>query len=135
MRRGNSSSPTPECHNASLLIVRLLILHLAVAEAVLTCVPAELLLAICVYLTGLILGLDPSATAFAQALPVVSHDALTRMLSQPWWRRRVMIAAAVKLSNALGEGWLILDDVLIPKPHAKAIAGSVPLTVESRGVA
>jgi len=122
MRRGNSSSQAPECRNASLIIVRLLVLHLAVAEAVLERVPAEVLLAICVYLTGLILGADVSATCFAQTLPLVSHDAITRMLSQPWWQRRQMIGAGVRLANAFGDGWLILDDVLIPKPHAKAIA-------------
>lgn len=122
MRRGNSSSQTPECRNACVIIVRLLVLHLAVAEAVLARLSPEVLLAVSVYLTGLILGLDPSASAFAQALPLVSHDALTRMLSSRWWHRRAMIAAAVRLSNALGDGWLILDDVLIPKPHATAIA-------------
>ena len=122
MQRAQSSIGTLQCRNGSLLIIKLLLLHLSVARAICAALPPALRLPVCVSVAGLVSGIEPSACAFAQAFPVVSHDAITRMLACPWWSRQLMLGSAVALANALGGGWLILDDVHIPKPYAKAIA-------------
>ena len=122
MRQTKNTKDLPECRNGCLSVVRILVLHLVVAEAVARYIPTGTLLALCVYVTGLILGLDPSAAAIAAAIPVVSHDQLTRMLTDRWWSQWALTRAGVALANRLGDGWLILDDVHIPKPYAKLIA-------------
>lgn len=122
----NSTASGLQCRSAVVALVRVLVLHLAVAEAVLTPQMARALLGVAVYVAGLIL-LGPAATtcAIASALPLLSHDALTRMLVERWWTRRALQRVGVSIANRLGGGWLILDDVLIPKPYAKAISWCV----------
>jgi hypothetical protein len=105
------------------MLIRCLMLHMAVFQALLSFIPASLLGVICVYLTGLITGTEISATAISQLLCHVSHDAMTRMLSISWWTARQFTGNVVRLLSLLGgEGWLILDDVLVPKPYARLIA-------------
>jgi len=105
-----------------LVVVRLLVLHGAVLRALLAFVPPALLGVLCIDLTGLSTGSEVSATAISQALGGVSHDALTRVLGGGWWTARQGLLAAVRVVSWLGdEGWLIVDDVLIPKPYARLI--------------
>jgi len=106
-----------------LAVIRLLIIHVAVLHALLAFVPPALLGVLCPYLTGLITGTEVTATAISHALGGVSHDALTRFLGGSWWTARQGLLAAVRVVSWLGdEGWLIVDDVLIPKPYARLIA-------------
>jgi hypothetical protein len=71
----------------------------------------------------LITGTEVSATAISAAVGGVSHDTLTRVLNGGWWTARLVMLAAVRVVNWVGgEGWLIVDDVLIPKPYARLIA-------------
>jgi hypothetical protein len=106
-----------------LVVIRLLVIHVAVLRALLAFVPSALLGVLCAYLTGLITGSEVSATAISQALGGVSHDALTRLLSSGWWTARQLLLATVRVVSEIGdEGWLIVDDVLIPKPYARLIA-------------
>lgn len=68
-------------------------------------------------------GSAVSATASRQALGEVSHDTLTRFLGGSWWTARQLRVAAVGIGSGIGgEGGLIVDDVLIPKPYARVIA-------------
>ena len=79
--------------------------------------------ALVVYLTGLITQDNVTATAIAAQVGVVTHDDLTRLLRGLGCSLSVGACLAVRLIEALGlEGWLIIDDVLIPKVFAKAIA-------------
>lgn len=79
--------------------------------------------ALVVYLTGLMTQENVTATAIAAQVGVVTHDDLTRMLRNLGCTLSVGAAVVVRLLEALGEeGWLIIDDVLIPKVFAKAIA-------------
>jgi DDE superfamily endonuclease len=79
--------------------------------------------ALVVYLTGLITQDNVTATAIAGQVGVVTHDDLTRLLRNQGWNLSVGACLSVRLIEALGlEGWLIIDDVLIPKVFAKAIA-------------
>jgi len=79
--------------------------------------------ALVVYLTGLITQDNITATAIAAQVGVVTHDDLTRLLRNLGCNLSVGACLAVRLIEALGlEGWLIIDDVLIPKVFAKAIA-------------
>lgn len=123
MQPSHSSTEEPRCHNGCLAVIRLLIIHVAVLRALLAFVPPALLGVLCVYLTGLITGTEVTATAISHALGGVSHDALSRFLGGSWWTARQCLLAAVQLVSWVGgEGWLIVDDVLIPKPYARLIA-------------
>jgi hypothetical protein len=123
MPPSHSSTEETRCRNGWLVIIRLLVSHVAVLRALLAFVPSALLGVLCAYLTGLITGSEVSATAISQALGGVSHDALTRLLSSGWWTARQLLLATVRVVSEIGdEGWLIVDDVLIPKPYARLIA-------------
>ena len=123
MQQPHSSTKGPLCCNGCLLIIRFVLVHVAVVRALLGFVPAELLGVLCIYVTGLITGSSVNATAISLAVGGVSHDALTRMLSGGWWTARLWMVVAVRVVSWVGgEGWLIVDDVLIPKPHARLIA-------------
>lgn len=79
--------------------------------------------ALVVYLTGLIPQDNVTATVIATQVGLVSHDDLTRLLRNLGCGLSVGACLAVGLIQALGlEGWLIIDDGLIPKPFARAIA-------------
>jgi putative transposase len=60
--------------------------------------------------------------ALAEALQTVSHDRLTRLL-QAEWSGQTLLALAVRTLFVWERGYLILDDTVIPKPFATAIAG------------
>jgi hypothetical protein len=123
MQRSHFNTEDARCHNGCLVIIRLLVVHVAVLRALLAFVPPALLGVVCIYVTGLITGTEVSATAISHALGGVSHDALTRFLGGSWWTARQGLLAAVRVVSWLGdEGWLIVDDVLIPKPYARLIA-------------
>lgn len=123
MKQSQSSTKDSLCRNGCLVVIRFLLMHVAVVRALLGFVPAELLGMVCIYVTGLITGSEVSATAISVAVGGVSHDGLTRMLSGGWWSARLWMMAAVRVVGWVGgEGWLIVDDVLIPKPHARLIA-------------
>jgi hypothetical protein len=81
-------------------------------------------LALVVYLTGLLTQQNITATEIATQVGLVSHDSLRRMLCSLGWSLSLGVVLSVRLCTALsGEpGWLILDDVLLPKPWAAAIA-------------
>lgn len=123
MQLTHSSTEETLCRNGCLVVIRLLVIHVAVLRALLAFVPPALLGVFCLYLTGLITGSEVSATAISQALGEVSHDTVTRFLHGGWWTARQLLVAAVRVVSWLGdEGWLIVDDVLIPKPYARLIA-------------
>jgi hypothetical protein len=75
------------------------------------------------YLTAL-LYYRTSATcvALAEALEVVSHDRLTRMLQAHWSGQR-LLEGACRTLFVWEHGYLIIDDTVIAKPFATAIEG------------
>jgi hypothetical protein len=81
-------------------------------------------LALVIYLTGLLTQQHITATEIATQVGLVSHDSLRRMLCGLGWSVSVGVVLSVRLITALsgGEGWLVIDDVLLPKPWARAIA-------------
>jgi SRSO17 transposase len=90
-----------------------------------------LLMAFVVFAAGLCcLAKKPTARAVAANLGGVSHDALTRFLNHASWNAAILMVVlldhAIVLAGGIvtGQSWLILDDVLIPKPFAKVIAGA-----------
>lgn len=120
------SQPIPKttlCQSGCLVLIRILLTQVATFQAILSFIPAGQLIAVCVYITGLITCTDISATGISCALALVSHDTLTRMLSNPGWVSHQFMQASIKLVALMrGKGWLIIDDTLIPKPFAKLIA-------------
>jgi hypothetical protein len=75
-----------------------------------------------------VLAKKPTAKAIADTLGVVSHDAITRCLTHACWNASLLLNALVKQALLVSTGillpsFLILDDVIIPKPFARWIAG------------
>ena len=79
--------------------------------------------AMVVYITGLMTQTNITATNLAQEIGEVSHDAISRMLAGASWSLTVGICLAIRVIEQIGgEGWLIVDDVLIPKVFGREIA-------------
>ena len=79
--------------------------------------------AMVVYVTGLMTQTNITATNLAQEIGEVSHDAISRMLAGARWSLTVGICLAIRVIEQIGsEGWLIVDDVLIPKVFGREIA-------------
>ena len=87
-------------------------------------------IAFVVMVTGLcVLAKKPTSRAIADTLGVVSHDGLTRLLTHAGWNASLLLGALINQALVLSTGTvlpsvLILDDVLIPKPFARWIAGA-----------
>jgi putative transposase len=75
------------------------------------------------YLTALLYDrTSSSCVALAEALEIVSHDRLTRLL-QADWSGHTLLELAVRTLFSWQRGYLIIDDTVIPKPFARAIDG------------
>jgi hypothetical protein len=75
------------------------------------------------YLTALLYyRTSASCVALAEALEMVSHDRLTRLL-QANWSGQTLLDLACRTLFVWERGYLILDDTVIPKPFATAIEG------------
>ena len=75
------------------------------------------------YLTALLYyRTSGSCVALAEALQTVSHDRLTRML-QSHWSGQTLLEFACRTLFCSQQGYLIIDDTVIPKPFAAAIEG------------
>lgn len=84
----------------------------------------RLSLTMVVYLTGLITQQNITATEIATQVGLVSHDSLRRMLNSLGITISIGLCLGIRLVGALGgkPGWVAIDDVLLPKPFAKALA-------------
>jgi hypothetical protein len=76
-----------------------------------------------------LLAKKPTARAISRVLGVVSHDALTRLLTHTCWNASLLMNALLNQALLLTTGdtlpsYLMLDDVVIPKPFATWIAGA-----------
>jgi putative transposase len=75
------------------------------------------------YLTALLYyRTSASCVALAEALQMVSHDRLTRMLQADWSGQR-LLEHACRLLFVWERGYLILDDTVLSKPFATAMEG------------
>jgi hypothetical protein len=75
------------------------------------------------YLTALLYDrTSASCMALAEALETVAHDRLTRLLQSEWSGQR-LLELAFRTLFVWERGYLIIDDTVIPKPFATAIAG------------
>jgi len=74
------------------------------------------------YLTALLYDrTSGSCVALAEAVETVSHDRLTRMLQADWSGQR-LLERACRMLFVWDRGYLILDDTVMPKPFATAMA-------------
>jgi hypothetical protein len=84
-------------------------------------------LALCHAIAGLLLvHHGAAAVRVARALPGVSHDRLTRLLGERDVPTRLM-AGLRQLAQALGPAIWIIDDVIVPKPAMRTLAGATGL--------
>jgi len=74
---------------------------------------------IALYVTGIIL-LDQrqNGTRMAHWLPARAHDAFNRLLRTMDLSTRTMMKALIQWARRLGKGYLVLDDVVVPKPFS-----------------
>lgn len=97
---------------------------LAKAEDWMSSMPANVSQGIFLYLTGLIIcEKKATSTKIASEIGYVSHDTLTRTLIRG---RRILGLLSILLINwCLSQtiGYLIIDDVLVPKRYARQIQG------------
>ena len=63
-----------------------------------------------------------SCVALAEALDIVSHNRLTRMLQADWYGP-TLLESACRMLFVWERGYLILADTVIPKPFATAMDG------------
>src|ERR671917_435718 len=61
-----------------------------------------------------------TCSAIAEIVPKASHDRLTRMLNGDW-SGQTLLDWALRLLFVVVEGYLIVDDTVVEKPHAKRL--------------
>jgi hypothetical protein len=73
------------------------------------------------YLTALLYDRTAATcVAFAEALPTVSHDRLTRLLPSDW-SGHTLLDVVCRTLFAWERGFLMIDDTVLAKPFATAI--------------
>ena len=89
-------------------------------------VSTKVLLGACVYIAGLtVLEKKPTQSKIARTLGNVSHDALNRLAKPVNELYQQIVVGIILLIEAVsGEGYLILDDVILPKPFCRYVAGA-----------
>ena len=89
-------------------------------------ISAKTLLAIAVYLSGLtVLDTRPTQANIANTIGKVSHDALNRLTKPIAIKATTIANTAIGLITGIPQlGYLILDDVALPKPFSRYIAGA-----------
>lgn len=90
------------------------------------CFPVRAIKAVAVYIGGLLwLDRKQTSTRIVKWLGGISHDKLTRLLSDDQWRCSVLMLGLIKLVSIIGrQGYLIIDDTLIPRPRSKKVQGA-----------
>jgi len=74
-----------------------------------------------IYLTALLHFTKVSAcSTIAEVFPKASHDCLTRMLNGDW-SGQTLLDWALRLLFLVVGGYLIVDDTVVEKPHAKRL--------------
>jgi len=88
----------------------------------------------------IILPKGPTLTKIAAAFGLQSHDTLRRALLDETWRPRTLMTVLVQCLApffgtwmGLGPGYLILDDVLLPKPFSRVMESAYYLHDYVRG--
>jgi hypothetical protein len=88
---------------------------------------SKTLLSIAVYLTGLTnLETKQTQSRIARLIGHVSHDALNRLAEQLKPLSDHLIMGILLILESLSPGYLILDDVFLPKPFARYVCGAYP---------
>ena len=122
IKQHDNTTKLAQCRWASIYLVMSLIAALSSCFGNLC--PAVYGLPMAVYITGLITQPQARTTSIAESIGLVSHDQLSRMLRALGWSISSGAICVVKFIELLGitGGYLIIDDVLIPKPFAALIA-------------
>jgi hypothetical protein len=88
---------------------------------------SKTLLSVAVYLAGLtVLETKQTQSRIARTIGHVSHDALNRLAEELKPRYEQMVSGLLLLLETVTPGYLILDDVFVPKPFARYVAGAYP---------
>lgn len=123
VKQQDNTTKLLECRWASFYLVVGFIKAFGYLSANLSILPTQFWLTSAVYVTGLIVQENVTVTAIASSIGIASHDQLTRMQQGLRWSIGEGAILSVRLIEGLGAaGYLIIDDVLLPKPFASKIA-------------
>jgi hypothetical protein len=88
---------------------------------------AKTILCVAVYLAGLtVLDRHQTQSRIVRTIGHISHDALNRLAEQLKPFSDQLVIGLLLLLESLTPGYLILDDVFVPKPFARYVAGAYP---------
>jgi SRSO17 transposase len=83
---------------------------------------ARSLLSALTYLSGIVvLDMNQTPHGIANAFGIKSHDALTRFLKSHTSSSASLMLSLVKLASRFSPGYLVVDDVIIPKEYSRKI--------------
>ena len=87
---------------------------------------SKALLCMAVYATGLtVLDKRQTQSNIAETLGYVTHDDLNRLANElKDISRRMIMELTIFIIDMLGPGFIILDDVIVPKPFSRYVAGA-----------
>jgi hypothetical protein len=113
--------------HALLFVVRVSLNLFVVTLQLTSSCSSKTILSIAVYLTGLTnLETKQTQSRIARLIGHVSHDALNRLADQLTPLYEQFSTGILLILESLSPGYLILDDVLIPKPFARYVCGAYP---------
>ncbi len=110
---------------AVIYVFRMIIVSLVSITSCTSYISAKSILCISVYVSGLtVLERKQTQSNIAKTLRLVTHDALNRLAEEIGRICHQIALEIIYLLTALSnDGFIILDDVIIPKPFSKLIAG------------
>ena len=88
--------------------------------------PAEALLSVAVYVTGLVaLERKQTQSRIARTIGHVTHDALNRLAGKlPMLCAQMAVGMTSLITGIYETGYIILDDTVVPKPFSRLVAGT-----------
>jgi len=90
------------------------------------CFSVKAVMAVAVYIGGLLwLDRKQTSTRIVKWMGGISHDKLTRLLADDQWHSSGLMLGLIKLVQRIGhQGYLIIDDTLLPRPRSKKVQGA-----------
>jgi len=110
---------------AVIYVFRLLMGSLTSITSCASYISAKSLMSVAVYVSGLsVLDKRQTQSNIAKTLKLVTHDALNRLVKEISEVCQQMAIEIILVITSISEpGFIILDDVIIPKPFSKWVAG------------
>lgn len=111
---------------AVIFMFRMIIGSFVSMTSLASCLSAKSLMSVAVYVSGLsVLDKKQTQSSIAKTLRLVTHDDLNRLPNQiSGICRQITIQIIIAITHTIGNGFIILDDVIVPKPFSTWVAGA-----------